>query len=153
MNPSSSQPDQGLTIAILSRQADPRGASVQFAGGVLEGLGKVRNCHASTIIPGAVRGNHAHRIQNEVIVVLHTDDWLLAWDSGPATDTRQRRFAGAGAVALAVPPGAAHALANCGRADLTVFALTDQPWDPQNPDVVVRQLISPDRARAESPGG
>ena len=77
--------------------------------------------HAETLPSGGVRGNYAHRRERELLVVLYSDSWTLAFDSGEGTPIETRTFSGSGAMRLDIDPGSAHAIRNDGCADLHLF--------------------------------
>jgi dTDP-4-dehydrorhamnose 3,5-epimerase-like enzyme len=129
-------------VALEEHPADVRGRSFSVPALCLEYLGEPRDMHVAGIEPGHVRGNHFHVQRRELIVVLPHDAWSLHWDAGADTEPARRRFVDAGAVAIAIPPGAAHAIRNDGAATLWLIAATDGPYDPANPDAHRRVLTS-----------
>jgi predicted RNase H-like nuclease len=119
----------GVRIIELDAHRDARGSSfaidVPFAS--------IGDCHVATIRPAAVRGNHFHTHRRELLVVMYTDRWTLAWDDG------RRVFEGSGAVLIEIDPLTAHAVRNDGSADLHVFSI----GDAREADTLPRKLIEP----------
>jgi oxalate decarboxylase/phosphoglucose isomerase-like protein (cupin superfamily) len=97
--------------------------------------------HVASLEPGHVRGNHFHVARHELIVVLPHEAWSLHWDAGAETRPSSRSFHRAGALAITIPPHAAHAIRNDGSATLWLMAATDGPYDPANPDAYRRVVI------------
>jgi dTDP-4-dehydrorhamnose 3,5-epimerase-like enzyme len=132
-----------VEATVLARSApDPRGASFTLAPDQLSFLGEPRDAHVASILPGHVRGEHYHAERRELILVIHEDEFSLHWDEGPGTEARHRMFAGAGAVAIAIEPGAAHALRNDGARTLWLLAASDLPYDPERPDAYRRTVVA-----------
>lgn len=119
----------GVRITELDARRDARGS----AFGVPLPFANIGECHIATIRPAAVRGNHFHARRREVLVVLYTDRWTLAWDDG------QRAFEGSGAVLVEIEPLTAHAVRNDGSADLQILSMGDVVEDEHHP----RKLIEP----------
>jgi dTDP-4-dehydrorhamnose 3,5-epimerase-like enzyme len=130
-----------VRITILPDTGDRRGASFQTGTGWLRFLSGIDDAHIAVILPGCVRGNHFHARRREVIAVLHSGAWRAAWDRGAETAVTVRDFSGAGAVLLEVEPGAAHAIANTGHAQLWIVGLSHGAWDPDAPDSFPRVLL------------
>lgn len=119
----------GVRIIELDARRDARGSSF----GVALPFANIGECHVATIRPAAVRGNHFHTRRRELLVVMYTDRWTLAWDDG------QRAFEGSGAVLIEIDPLTAHAVRNDGCVDLQVVSLGDM----REEDVHPRKLIEP----------
>lgn len=130
-----------VRFSVLKDCGDQRGSSFQTGSEWLAFLGSMDDAHIATILPGAVRGNHYHRLRREAIAVLFTDAWRLAWDRGEGTEVIVHDFSGAGAVTIEADPLAAHAIANTGRAPLWIVALSHGAWDPVAPDSYPRRLL------------
>ena len=98
-----------------------------------------RNCHVVMTEPGAVRGNHYHRVGTEVCAIL-----------GPARvcvrepDGVRECHVPAGVVwQFVFSPGVAHAIQNPGPGPLLIVSFNDHAHDPGRPDVVADVLIPP----------
>lgn len=133
--------DEVRFVAAPGTGSDARGSSFSIPPGQLEFLGGACDMHVASIRPGHVRGNHFHAERRELIVVVHEDRWSLHWDRGPDTEVRSQAFSGAGAVAITVPPRAAHAIRNDGEELLWLVATTDAVFDPANPDSHPRRVV------------
>jgi len=124
-----------VRVTPLSSRTDSRGSSftidVPFAS--------VGECHAATIRPAAIRGNHFHTRRRELLIVMYTDRWTLLWDEGEGTPVQSRAFEGAGAVLIEADPLSAHAVRNDGATDLQIFSLGDTGDD----DTFPRRLVEP----------
>jgi hypothetical protein len=134
-----SQPS--LRYRLLENSGDERGLSFQTGPQWIAFLGKLDDAHIATILPGSSRGNHYHLQRREVIAVLFTDEWQLAWDQGMGTAVSVKQFSGAGAVLVEVDPGASHAIANTGKELLWIVGLSNGAWDPRAPDSYPRKLL------------
>jgi hypothetical protein len=130
-----------LRVTVLENTGDARGSSFQTGAGWLGFLGGVDDAHIATILPGQIRGNHYHVRRREVIAVLYTDAWQLAWDNGADTEVNLIRFAGSGAAILEVDPLASHAIENTGAALLWIVGLSNGAWDENAPDAYPRRLL------------
>jgi predicted RNase H-like nuclease len=124
-----------VRVTALSSRTDSRGSSftidVPFPS--------VGECHAATIRPAGIRGNHFHTRRRELLVVMYSDRWTLLWDEGEGTPVQSRTFEGAGAVLMDADPLSAHAVRNDGSADLHIFVLGDVRGD----DTHSRRLAEP----------
>lgn len=130
-----------LRITVLPDSGDHRGSSYQTGKAWIDFLGSVDDAHIATILPGAIRGNHFHVRRREVIAVLHSDAWRVAWDRGAGTAVTVREFAGEGAVLLEVDPLASHAIGNTGQAPLWIIGLSNEAFDAEAPDSLPRQVL------------
>jgi predicted RNase H-like nuclease len=110
-----------VRIRELAPRSDARGSSFSLDEGY----------HLATIRPGHVRGNHFHREERELLVVLYTDAWTLAFDSGENTPIETRTYTGSGAVAIEIEPMSAHAIRNDGSVDLHLFVVGNAPAYPR----------------------
>lgn len=133
--------DKPVRITRLADGGDARGSSFTAPGPCLGFVGPVREMHAATIVPGAVRGNHYHRDTRELLLVIYADRWSLHWAEGPDGEARSEAFSGAGAVMVEISPAMPHAVRNDGAAALYIIALTNAPHDPQNPDLHRTPLV------------
>ncbi len=130
-----------VSISVLTDRGDKRGSSFSVDRRWSDFLPSAVDLHLTTLHPGAIRGNHFHKVRKEVIVILHRDEWTLYWDLGIGTPITQRKFSGGGAVLLTVEPLSSHAIVNSGEQDLYTIALTDAIFDPQRPDTYPRALV------------
>lgn len=151
-----------IVPGVALRQArDARG--VVFEPLASAQLGAQRNVHVVLSAPGAIRGNHFHRVLHEVTVVMGPA--RVAWR--PANDAASKGAAGAtsaaGSAAMPAatapsgdaasmaqvdsvdvppgeawrfefPPGIAHAYLNTGQETQVLVAFSSEPHDPANPD-------------------
>jgi dTDP-4-dehydrorhamnose 3,5-epimerase-like enzyme len=132
---------EDVTINVLSDSGDARGASYPLPGSWLGRIGPVKDVHISTLVPGGIRGNHFHVARRELLVVLYEGPWSLHWDRGEDTEVESRGFDGAGAVLIAVPPLAAHAVRNDSEELVRIVGLTDGEYDPAAPDAYPRRVV------------
>jgi dTDP-4-dehydrorhamnose 3,5-epimerase-like enzyme len=114
-----------VRVIELDARTDDRGASFNVPLPFTD----FRECHAATVRPGAIRGNHFHRTRREFLLVLYSDSWTLLWDRGEHTPVEQRTFTGTGAVLMEAPPLCAHAVRNDGNSELQIFSLGDVAED------------------------
>jgi oxalate decarboxylase/phosphoglucose isomerase-like protein (cupin superfamily) len=128
-------------VVIDDLGGDQRGDSFSVPTEYLEFVGAPGDMHVASIRPGHVRGNHFHVERHELILVLPHEAWSLHWDSGADTAVSTREFHGPGAVAIAIPPSAAHAIRNDGQALLWLIAATDGRYDPASPDAHRREVV------------
>ena len=134
-----SQPE--LRFTVLKDSGDRRGSSFDPGTDWITFLGKLEDAHITTLIPGCVRGNHYHVQRREVIMVLFTDEWQLAWDHGVDTVVSLNRFNGCGATVVEVDPLASHAVANTGKEPLWIIGLSKGAWDVHDPDAYSRNVF------------
>ncbi len=118
------------TIERLPVRADERG--FVFEPAAPEELPSQRNCHVVRTAPGAVRGNHHHRLGTEILTVIGPA-LVRVREGGVLRDVR----AADGEVLRCVfPPYVAHAISNPGPGDQILVAFNTRPHDPEAPDVV-----------------
>ncbi len=132
------------TGQLLRQSRDARG--VVFEPIDAAGLAAQRNVHVVLSAPGAVRGNHVHRIQHETTVVVGPA--LVAWrkagtQEGATVDEPLQRFEVPAGEAwrFEFPPGIAHAYRNTGDSTMVLVAFSTRPHDPANPDTFRELLI------------
>lgn len=130
----------GVSVEVLKDNGDARGSSFMLPPEALRALGAVADMHATTLVPGAVRGDHFHVTRRELLLVMHGDAWSLHWDDGEGTAVRRRRFEGAGMVLVTVPRLSSHAVVNEGAEHLRIIGMTDGPYDPAAPDAFPRPV-------------
>jgi dTDP-4-dehydrorhamnose 3,5-epimerase-like enzyme len=130
-----------VRIVELNDQGDNRGSAYVLSRESIAFLNVLRAMHLTTLKPGHVRGNHYHVKQRETILIMHSDTWQFSWDTGIDTPEQTTHFSSSGTVLVQVEPLASHAVKNTGTRDLTILSCSDQPYDPQNPDVRSRLLI------------
>jgi dTDP-4-dehydrorhamnose 3,5-epimerase-like enzyme len=130
-----------VEVLRLSSQGDERGVS--FANDKWRMfLQQVKDIHIATIRPGAVRGNHYHREQREVLFVTYTDEWSFHWEAEPGGPFLQRRFCGSGCVMITIEPEISHAVRNDGQEDLFLVGVSDADYDPLKPDAYRREVVA-----------
>jgi mannose-6-phosphate isomerase-like protein (cupin superfamily) len=134
--------DLPLSAVELPDTGDGRGSSFGPPPELFATAFPVGDLHLSTIVPGAIRGNHFHLRRHEVLAVMASGPWSLHWDSGADTPVQSRSFDGARAVLVTVPLGVSHAVRNDGTTALHLVGLSDAPFDPDRPDAHPRVLIS-----------
>lgn len=127
--------DARVTVETVQYPTDARGL-------VLEPLGPdefpaQRNAHLVLSVPGAVRGNHFHRIGTEVAVVLGPA--LVRYRDG--SGLHEHSLEAGQAVRYVFPPGVPHAMLNTGTSPMIILSFNTEPHDPARPDVVREVLI------------
>jgi dTDP-4-dehydrorhamnose 3,5-epimerase-like enzyme len=131
----------GVRITRLTDTGDPRGWSFQIPAQCLEFLGDVRDLHLATVKPGAIRGNHYHKVRKEVLFLFHTDQWSVHWDCGPGTQPQTQMLTGSGVVMLEIELHASHALRNDGASDMQMIGMSNAAYNPQEPDSFPRKVV------------
>lgn len=99
----------------------------------------MRNVHAVWSVPGAIRGNHYHRIGTEVLTVFGPALVRIRED-GADYDTD---VPAGTAMRFTFPPGVPHAILNTGTVPGLTIAFNTEAHDPARPDVVREVLIEP----------
>jgi oxalate decarboxylase/phosphoglucose isomerase-like protein (cupin superfamily) len=131
-----------LSVIELSDTGDGRGRSFGPPPELFAQRFPLGDLHLSTIVPGAVRGNHYHLQRRELLAIMATEPWSLHWDSGEGTPVQSRTFDGRRAVLVTIPIGSSHAVRNDGTATLHLFGLTDGPYEADRPDAYRRVVVS-----------
>ena len=137
----------GLTFGELADSGDNRGSSFALSMSWLTHEFPVRDGHITTLLPGHIRGNHYHRIRQEILIVMFEDRWSLHWDTGEGTPLHSRLFGGQGTVAIRVEPHASHAIRNDGSVLLHMVGLSDTEYDPRVPDTFPRKVCDAETSR------
>lgn len=130
--------ERTVQIDSVKMNADARGAVFEPIGD--RELPQQRNTHVVLSEPGAIRGNHYHRVGREITVVV-----------GPAL-VRYRDVTGNGSVhevqvapgtaqRFVFPPGVAHAFQNPGPGVMVLASFNSEVHDPAAPDVAREVLI------------
>jgi len=120
-----------VQIAELGNRGDARGLSFNAPPEALAFVGRMSDLHLASTKPGAVRGNHYHRLRREAILVMPGAKWSLHWDEGQNSPAQHRDFSGASAVLVLISPGASHAVRNDsdGEHELWLIAISSGPYD------------------------
>jgi len=139
-----------LRFAELADSGDERGSSFAVPESWLSNTFPVRDVHISTLLPGHVRGNHFHRLRNEILIIMWEDRWSLHWDTGEGTPVHHHQFEGKGTVAVSVEPHTSHAIRNDGSLLLHMVGLSDAAYDPLAPDSLPRKVCGPDTGEPAS---
>lgn len=135
---------EGLVFHVLPDGGDARGSSFTLPATWLaaEGRGQV-DVHVTTLVPGAVRGNHFHVRRRELLLVVHQESWSAHWDeAGDGTPVHSRTFGGQGAVLVEVPRLVSHAVRNDGSLPLQITGFSEGSYDPASPDAFPRRLVA-----------
>lgn len=114
----------------LDLRADARG--FVFEPAAADELPGQRNVHVVRSAPGAVRGNHHHRIGTEILTVIGPA-LVRVREDGVLRDVE---VAPGEVMRCVFPPLVAHAVRNPGPGDQVLIAFNTQPHDPANPDMV-----------------
>jgi dTDP-4-dehydrorhamnose 3,5-epimerase-like enzyme len=114
---------------------DPRGLLFEpIAGDIIP---QQRNVHVVFTEPGCIRGNHAHRIGTETVVV--TGEALVRLKED---DVVKDYFVHDGeAWRFTIPPGIPHAFKSIGTKPMLLVTFNTVPHDPAAPDTVKETLI------------
>jgi len=135
-----------LVPGVVLRQArDARGAVFEPLDAAR--LAAQRNVHVVLSAPGAVRGNHFHRVLHEVTIVVGPARvaWrpaAIAADAAPDAPKTGSTPPAAESVDVPAgetwrfefPPGIAHAYLNTGESTQVLVAFSSEPHDPASPD-------------------
>ena len=130
-----------IRITHLQNTGDNRGSSFILPNWCINFIDSVKDIHISTIVSGAVRGNHYHKNHRELLLVIYHDKWSLHWDTGSDTKIHKKTFSGSGAVSVEIEPMASHAIRNDGMQKLYVFGLADMHYEPDAPDSHQKDVI------------
>ncbi len=128
-----------VLFAEIPNGGDVRGILFRVAPEMIRALGAVGDIHFGQLNPGALRGNHVHGGNSELLIIQWHDSCELAWDAGEGTAPSIRQFSGTGAAALFVPPGCAHAIRNTGSKVMEFVSLPSFSYDIT--DVTRRELL------------
>ena len=122
--------------------ADPRGYVLEPVD--KESLQSQSNAHLVVTQPGAVRGNHYHRIGTEVAVIVGPALVRIRDDS----EVRDIEVPDQKAWRFVFPPELPHAIQNNGSRPMVMIAFNTVVHDPAHPDVV-RDVLIPHLGEAE----
>lgn len=124
-----------VQVEKLELKADVRGCVWEPASPAE--LAVQQNCHVVVSEPGAIRGNHFHKLGTEITT-----------QRGPAlvrfrdeTGTHDVNVAAGEVYRFVFPPNCAHAFKNTGTAPNLLVAFNTVPHDPENPDVYREVLL------------
>jgi dTDP-4-dehydrorhamnose 3,5-epimerase-like enzyme len=131
-------PNARATVEPITFPTDARGLVLEPLRA--EEFPAQKNAHLVLSVPGAVRGNHYHKVGAEVCVVL-----------GPALvrvrdadGLRDYEIADGQAYRFTFPPGVPHAMLNTGDKPQAIISFNTEVHDPARPDVVREVLIEPE---------
>lgn len=131
---------KGVTIEELPSFTDARGWSVRPFDETAMAKGEYASCHVVSMAPGAIRGNHVHKAQTEILSPVSGTCLFAAVD--PETGERfERTFTGAPLFRITIAPGVPHAFKNIGADIVYLFCIADAPFDPAAPDVFASEVL------------
>jgi dTDP-4-dehydrorhamnose 3,5-epimerase-like enzyme len=91
-----------------------------------------RNAHVVISLPGAIRGNHFHKVGTEIITV--TGPARVAVRENDAV--RDIEVPDHQVIRFTIPPNVSHAIKNTGKEATVLMAFNTKEHDPENPDTV-----------------
>lgn len=95
----------------------------------------LNHVHIVSMEPGAIRGNHYHRVQTEAVCVLGANIQVMAFKKD--TGERHEQVTGDDTPSLfVISPNVTHAFFNPSNQAGHLVCFADQLFDPENPDVV-----------------
>jgi dTDP-4-dehydrorhamnose 3,5-epimerase-like enzyme len=115
-----------VEVLLPSRSGSAQGAMVEFLNDAEVVSGRVKNLHAITIEPGAVRGNHVHPHRTESMCVVGGN--IRAHFKAPTGETDTYEVDPDSSVIFRIKPGVAHALENIGTSLSSVICWADIPF-------------------------
>ena len=122
------------TIERVATHADARGLVFEPLGA--EALADKRNVHVVLTAPGAIRGNHRHRLGTEIAVVAGPAEVRLREDG----ELRELLVPAGETWRFTIPPGVAHAYRNPGPGLMLLIGFNTEPHDPAAPDALREEL-------------
>lgn len=132
---------QYIEIITLENYGDVRGALYNIPDRDLQFLDKIQNIHFGRISPGSIRGNHYHYQSKEMLIILYSDIWTLAWAKKDSDEIFNKEFTGSGSVLIKVNEGIAHSVKNTGQVDLEIIALSNRIFSKEKSDTVSKTLL------------
>lgn len=132
---------QNIEIKRLENYGDKRGALYNISDTDMQFLDKIRNIHFGRISPGSIRGNHYHHQTKEILIIIYSDTWTLAWAKKESLEISKKKFSGSGTVLIKLNEEIAHSVKNNGEKDLEIIALSNRIFPKEHPDVFFRDLL------------
>jgi oxalate decarboxylase/phosphoglucose isomerase-like protein (cupin superfamily) len=123
-------------IVLLEDTGDQRGFCYSVPQTCLGFLPLVKGAAVLSVKPGAVRGNHFHKIRLEMVMITFSDTWTFFYQGQYEAEPTLRKFEGQGMAIITVPPLCSHAIRNDGQADLTMVDMSNIEHDPDHPDAI-----------------
>ncbi len=134
-------PCDDVVITMLHNNGDHRGDNFMISHEIFSLFGKIDTMHVADILPGALRGNHYHIAQKEILLVIFKDSWEFGWGACASEIPCIRKFSGSGGVLIQIPPHIAHALKNTGRVPMTIAAIYSEQKAKTVGDQTVRKIL------------
>lgn len=125
----------GVEFEPVAYPTDARGLVIEPVGPA--DLPALRNVHLVVSEPGAIRGNHYHRVGSEITVAFGPA--LFRYRDGEAV--RDLEIPAGAAYRFRIPAGVGHAFRNTGAGPMILIGFNTEPHDPTAPDVVRDVLI------------
>lgn len=132
---------KGIEVILLKNEGDERGFSYNVPKSALKFIGKIKDAHIATIVPGAIRGNHYHVGRKEFILVWFNDSWIFAWDQDGGAKKETKTFFGTGLILIEIDMDISHAIKNTGDKDIFIMAFSNKEYDVENSDTHRRIVI------------
>lgn len=100
---------------------------------------EVRQISMSILTPHAIKAYHLHQKQVDIWYAIPSDRLIVnlhdVRDGSPTFDQHMRLVMGGGKnFSLYIPEGVAHGVANMYQRDMVLFYMTNQQFNPQDPD-------------------
>ena len=119
-------------------KCDQRGWMVELADFAISQGFEIKNTHVGNILPGQIRGNHLHQKQTEWLLVFGGKALIICQEKG---ETVQKEITVDDKLLFEVEQGCAHAIKNIDEHEIFVLAITDQVYNPENPDRIFEKLV------------
>jgi hypothetical protein len=131
-----------IELRWIENRGDLRGDSYYIPREAIDFVEAVDEIHFATILPNAIRGNHYHIGKKELILLIFSDSWRLAWAPLEAVDVTTQNIEGEGAILIKVQPKIVHAIKNTGRRPIHLASFSRKRYDPENPDTFQKVLLT-----------
>ncbi len=133
--------ERHVKIVRLRNGGDERGYSYEISKEAFDDIGKIEDVHIASIESGRIRGNHYHVDKKEVIIILYSDSFIVAWESSDGRVGEKKEVSGRGCVRVEINKNVSHAIHNIGKSPIYILVFSADRYDPNDSGTVVKKII------------
>ncbi|OGY09473.1 MAG: hypothetical protein A2700_01930 [Candidatus Blackburnbacteria bacterium RIFCSPHIGHO2_01_FULL_44_64] len=130
---------KGVKVKDLDVKRDDRGWFAEILRGDEIDDPKFGQMYVTTATVGQTKGKHYHNRKLEWFCVI-AGKGLLTLVENETGKREEIEMGENNMVTVEIPPGVWHAIANTGDTDMFLIAHISEPYNPEDPDTIAREL-------------
>ena len=133
-----------IEIIKHKQTIEDRGINIYLDKDIIEFVGNIEEIHIASILPQKTRGNHFHKVKNEVIIVYNFAEFTFAWQkvNEPNSiiikkfDSKEDMV-----VCFKIPPNIIHAIKNSGTIELSIITFSNIQFNADSNDTLKKIIL------------